>query len=83
MKLVAVVLGALSAIALYAAAPEWGAADHNRELRNACASARAIRPSVECPLPVREVWATDWLLIATVLAVGAAVVVALSGRQHR
>jgi hypothetical protein len=64
--------GALGATIV--AAPEIGAADYNRALARACAEARGIRATAQCPEPKREDFRTDWLLIAAVLSVGAALV---------
>jgi hypothetical protein len=78
------IAGAMFAGALgagVAALPDSGATDWNREMATACANARAVRPFAECPEPKREAMRTDWLLIAAVLAMGGAVVLAVSARK--
>ncbi|UXQ89137.1 hypothetical protein [Synechococcus phage MinM1] len=78
-------------LAAWQAAPARDAADTNREAASMCTLARANalsrelferiprgpEPAVCTQLPEREDWRTDWLLIAAVLSLGAALLAAI------
>jgi hypothetical protein len=82
MRWMALALLGLAGGAAYMAAPEWGAATWNDDVRRGCAEIRALRPTAACPDPKPETWATDWLLIAAVFCVGAAVLLGINRRQR-
>lgn len=82
MRWIVAALVALAAGALLMAAPESDAAQWNADIRRGCAELRSLGRVFECPAPKREAWDTNWLLIAAVLGVGAAVVGAVRRRDH-
>ncbi len=72
---VAACLAAAALAAGFMALPERGAAEYNLNVQRACAEIRSIRPGTDCVVPPkRAALDTQWLLIAAVLGVGAAVV---------
>lgn len=82
MRWIVAALVAVAAGAVFMAAPDSDAARWNADIRRGCAELRSLGRVFDCPTLRRETWDTNWLLIAAVLSVGAAVVGAVRRRDH-